>query len=107
MSNKPVLITREGQLIGQRWTIEGREFLIGRGNDCDLVLPERQVSRHHVRITHEGDRYILHDLGSKNGTHINGQRIEGSVPLRDGDQIQIALCVTLMFVGTEATLPLT
>ena len=75
MSNKPVLIIREGQLLGQRWTIDGEEFLIGRGGECDLVLPERQVSRHHVRITRDSDRYTLHDLGSKNGTHINGQQL--------------------------------
>lgn len=107
MNNKPVLIIREGQLLGQRWTIDGNEFLIGRGSECDLVLPERQVSRHHVRITNDRDRFTLHDLGSKNGTHINGQQLSGSVVLKDGDQIQIALCVTMIFVGTEATLPLT
>lgn len=109
MSNQPVFIIREGQLAGQRWVIdidEEEEFLIGRGSDCNIVLPERQVSRHHVRVTHENDAYILHDLGSKNGTHLNGQRLTGSVKLNDGDQLQIALCVTLMFVGTEATLPL-
>ena len=108
MSGNPVLIAREGQLTGQRWIIENDEFLIGRGGECDIVLPERQVSRHHVRITPgEKNGYVLHDLGSKNGTHINGKRITGSVPLSDGDTIQVALSVTLMFVGTEATLPLT
>lgn len=107
MNDRPVLIAREGQLAGQRWTIETDEFIIGRGGDSGLVLPERQVSRHHVRITREGDRYMLHDLGSKNGTHVNGKRLTGSTLLRDGDQVQIALCVTLMFVGTDATVPLT
>lgn len=106
MNSKPVLLIREGQLLGQRWTIEADEFLIGRGGECNLVLPERQVSRHHVRITRDQERYVLHDLGSKNGTHINGQQLHGSIPLQDGDQIQIALCVTMVFVGTEATLPL-
>ena len=92
-------------MAGQRWTIENDEFVIGRGNDADMVLPERQVSRHHVRLVREGDRYILHAIG-KNGTHVNGKVVNGTVVLRDGDQIQVALCVTLMFVGTEATLPL-
>ena len=57
MNEKPVLVAREGQLAGQRWTIDSEEFLIGRGSDCDIVLPERQVSRHHVRITQENGRY--------------------------------------------------
>ncbi|MEM9775029.1 MAG: FHA domain-containing protein [Chloroflexota bacterium] len=107
MTSNPVLIMREGQLAGQRWVLENNSFLIGRGAECDLVLPERQVSRHHVRIEPADVGYELHDLGSKNGTHINGRKITGTVPLNDGDSIQIALCVTLMFVGTEATVPLT
>lgn len=107
MNEKPVLIAREGQLSGQRWTIESDEFLIGRGSDCDIVLPERQVSRHHVQILHKDGRYQLKEFGSKNGTHLNGSQVEGIVSLQDGDEIQIALCVKLLFVGTDATVPLT
>jgi DNA-binding response OmpR family regulator len=70
-------------------------------------LPERQVSRYHVKIRNEDGRYILEDLGSKNGTHLNGTQIQGTAPLQDGDEIQIALAVKLVFVGTDATLPLT
>lgn len=107
MNEQPVLVIREGQLAGQRWAIDTDEFFIGRGADCQIVLPERQVSRHHIRITHENGRYILHDLGSKNGTHLNGRLFEGSTQLQDGDEISIALCVKLVFVGTDATIPLT
>jgi pSer/pThr/pTyr-binding forkhead associated (FHA) protein len=106
MNDKPIIIAREGQLTGERWTIGGEEFLIGRGADCQIVLPERQVSRHHAKIVCATGEYILHDLGSKNGTHLNGNRVQGSVPLRDGDEIQIALRVKLMFIGTDATVPL-
>lgn len=107
MNEKPVLIAREGQLTGQRWTIENDVFVIGRGNDCQIILPERQVSRHHVKILQREGGYVLQDLGSKNGTHINGTQIQGTVPLQDGDEIQIALAVKLVFVGSDATLPLT
>ncbi|MGW8319189.1 MAG: FHA domain-containing protein [Candidatus Promineifilaceae bacterium] len=106
MTDKPVLIAREGQLAGERWTIESAEFLIGRGSECDIVLPERQVSRHHAKILLDEGQYVLHDLDSKNGTHLNGAQVIGSAPLRDGDEIQIALCVKLLFVGTDATVPL-
>lgn len=98
---------REGQLTGQRWTIDADEFVIGRGAECNIVLPERQVSREHVRITRDASGYTLHDLGSKNGTHLNGKQIQGSVPLKDGDELSIALAVKMVFVGTDATIPLT
>lgn len=107
-SEVPMLVVYEGELAGQRWLIERDGILIGRGSDCDVVLPERQVSRHHARIkqTAEGS-YVLHDLGSKNGTHVNGEEVKDKPRLlRDGDEIQIALCVKLGFVGADATLPL-
>lgn len=106
MDERPVLVVREGELAGQRWTIDRDELLIGRGNDSDIVLPERQVSRHHVKIHYRDGRYFLEDLESKNGTFLNGQQVTGTVPIQDGDEIQIALAVRLLFVGTDATVPL-
>jgi DNA-binding winged helix-turn-helix (wHTH) protein len=107
MNEKPVIVASEGELAGQQWVIDSDPFLIGRGSECNIVLPERQVSRHHVRITRDDGQYTLHDLGSKNGTHLNSVQLTGSAPLHDGDEITIALCVKMMFVGTDATLPLT
>ena len=107
MSEQPVLIMREGDLAGQSWTIKKDVFSIGRGGECDLTLPERQVSRTHVKILKDNGRYLLQDLGSKNGTHLNGKKVESiTVPLLDGDEIQIALAVKIVFVGTDATVPL-
>jgi DNA-binding winged helix-turn-helix (wHTH) protein len=107
MNERPVLIVREGQLAGQRWTVDVDEFVIGRGSDCHIMLPERQVSRYHAKILHHDNGFILQDLDSKNGTHLNGVQVKGMAPVRDGDEIQIALAVKLVFIGTGATLPLT
>jgi hypothetical protein len=105
--DKPVLIIHEGEKAGQRWTIRENELVIGRGGECDLVLPERQVSREHIRIFRADDGYYLEDLDSKNGTWVNGKQVKATtVPLRDGDEIQIALAVKITFVGSEATAPL-
>jgi predicted component of type VI protein secretion system len=106
MDDRPVLVVSEGELAGQRWTLANDEMLIGRGNDADIVLPERQVSRYHLKILHRDGRYLLEDLGSKNGTFLNGQQVQGTAPIQDGDEIQIALRVRLLFVGTDATVPL-
>lgn len=102
----PVLIMHEGQLAGQRWAVEAEVLTIGRGADCDITVPERPVSRYHARVLRQGDKYILEDLGSKNGTHLNGSAVQGQATLQDGDEIQIGLSVKFLFVGSEATVPL-
>lgn len=106
LGDHPVLIAQTGQLDGSRWVLEEEEFIIGRGGECGLVVSDRQVSRHHARIRREELGYFLEDLGSKNGTHLNGVLIDGPELLQDGDVIQIALALRLIFVGTEATIPL-
>jgi hypothetical protein len=102
----PMLIAETGKLVGQRWALHLDQLVIGRGADSDLVIPDRQVSRHHACIKRTADGYLIEDLGSKNGTHLNGTRIKTPTLLQDGDVIQIALALQLTFVGTEATVPL-
>jgi len=102
----PMLVIHEGQLNGERWILEQETITIGRGADCEIVLPERQVSRHHARLERRREGYVLLDLGSKNGTFVNGQELQGPYRLKDGDEIQIALCVKMSFVGADATVPL-
>lgn len=102
----PLLLVPEGDLQGKRWQLEKDEFVIGRGEECDLTISDRQVSRYHARITRTASGYLLEDLGSKNGTHLNGALVEEPQILQDGDDIQISLALKLTFVGSEATLPL-
>jgi DNA-binding response OmpR family regulator len=101
-----MLILREGQGVGTRWMIDRSDMIIGREEDCDIVLPSRQVSRNHARIRRSGGRHILEDLGSKNGTFVNGRELTEPYPLQDGDEIQIALSFKLFFVDAGATVPL-
>lgn len=102
----PVLISQTGELQGQRWNLSQEEILIGRSPECDIVVPDRQVSRHHAVLERTAAGFQIKDLGSKNGTHVNGVRIEEEQLLRDGDVIKVALALTLTYVGTEATVPL-
>jgi hypothetical protein len=102
----PVLIANSGSLQGQRWPLQGDALLIGRGLDADICIPDRQVSRHHARLLRSVDGYMLEDLGSKNGTHLNGTSISEPTLLQDGDVIQVAVALELVYVDTEATVPL-
>jgi len=102
----PVIIAQGGMYKGQSWNLENDEIIIGRGADCDIVVPDRQVSRHHTRIRRNPDGYVIEDLGSKNGTHLNGTLINSPTLLQDGDIIQVALALHFIYVGTEATVPL-
>lgn len=105
--NRPLLVVYQGALAGARWVIEGDVFTIGRAADCDIVVAERQISRYHTRIEHDKDGYLLRDLGSKNGTFINGERVRGQpCRLRDGDEITLATIVQMGFIAGDATLPL-
>jgi pSer/pThr/pTyr-binding forkhead associated (FHA) protein len=101
----PVLIANEGPLNGQQWVLKG-QILIGRDAACDIVIPDRQVSRQHARISNTGKGIILEDLGSKNGTFVNNKPILEEVKLAEADEIQIALTQTFLFLSSDATLPL-
>lgn len=102
----PMLIAQSGSMAGHRWPLSRDALLVGRGPDCDIVVPDRQVSRHHARIGRDEDGYYVEDLSSKNGTHINGTVVSGRARLQDGDLIQVAFVLDMAFVGSEATLPL-
>ncbi len=65
------------------------ENVVGRDTESTVAIPSRLVSRQHARIVVDGDRAVLHDLGSKNGTLLRGRRVDGSVELADGDEIRI------------------
>jgi hypothetical protein len=101
----PVLIAQTGPLNGQRWPIKNT-LLVGREENCEIVIPSRQVSRCHARISLSHQGILLEDLGSKNGTHLNGKTLKEPVYLQDGDIIQIALAQLFVYISSDATMPL-
>lgn len=101
----PVLIGQTGPLNGQRWQID-HELLIGRDVSCQVMISDRQVSRFHARLTITENGVLLEDLGSKNGTYLNGSRVEEPAILSDGDMIQISLVQHFVFLSSDATVPL-
>ena len=75
---------------GREILMQREEFLLGRGTDCDLRLSDINVSRHHCLIRIRAEEIILSDLGSSNGTYVNGHRIVSQVALHSGDEIRVA-----------------
>jgi hypothetical protein len=64
---------------------------VGRGRDADLVLTDELVSRHHAQVTPAGPGAVVEDLGSRNGTFVNGEAIHGPTHLTPGDQLQLGV----------------
>ena len=101
----PVLVGHEGDLDGQRWMLRG-SVILGREDNCDIPIPNRQVSRQHAQIFSTSEGVVLTDLDSKNGTHCNGKRISEPTILSDGDIIHIALAQKFVYLSSDATLPI-
>jgi len=104
--NIPIIFAHDGPLKGDNWVIE-KEIMVGRDMDCDITISDRQVSRFHAKFQINKNRQVrVVDLDSKNGTYVNGERINSSYALGDGDAIKIALIQELVFISSDATLPL-
>ena len=101
----PVLVGQSGPLSGQRWMVRD-SLVIGRDAGCDIMIPSRQVSRRHARLVVTGEGTSIEDLGSKNGTHLNGETVGEIEILNDGDMIQIAFAQQFIYLSSDATMPL-
>jgi hypothetical protein len=100
------LIAQAGPLNGQRWVL-GESTIVGRDTACEIVVPDRQVSRQHARVFSTAEGYKIEDLRSKNGTHLNGSLVKDHAALlADGDIIQIAIAQQFIFLSSDATLPI-
>jgi serine phosphatase RsbU (regulator of sigma subunit) len=67
----------------------GESNVLGRHPECDIVLEVGAISRQHAKITQAGDDYLVEDLNSRNGTYVNGSRVEGQYKLSEKDELKI------------------
>ena len=75
--------------------------VVGRREDCDLRIPLGDVSRKHCRIVRDGDALKLEDLGSSNGTYLNGRRVQKEALLSPGDTVQVGPVVFVLQINGE------
>ena len=85
------LVFEAGPLAGRRIELES-ELVVGR-EDAALTIDDPEISRKHAAIRPTGDGFEIEDLGSRNGTHVNGSRIEGATRLGGGDSIKLGQSV--------------
>ncbi len=81
-------VISEGKTASKRYNL-GTETIFGRDTGCQICLDDEFVSQLHARVVNSQGRYILEDLGSTNGTYVNGRKIKDPVDLRHGDRIKI------------------
>ncbi len=89
------LVVRRGPQPNQAFEIGKEVTTLGRDITNDIVLNDRETSRHHLRLMRSGNTMTIEDLGSTNGTFVNGKRVSGVTPLQNGDMIGLGETVTM------------
>jgi len=83
------LVTLKGPDTGRQFSLEQEVMVLGRQTDSAICLESQAVSRHHARIVRVDDSFFVEDMGSSNGTYLNGSRIRDRAPLTEKDTLQI------------------
>ena len=92
-----MLIMRTGPTPGKSFELTKNELYIGRDINNDIVINDSEVSRKHARLILQAGGYVLEDLGSTNGSFVNGQRLMGPHVLRLGETVMFGENVSLVF----------
>ena len=97
MASQYQLILRPGPTPRAAFTLEGDQITIGRDSSNGIMINDAEISRRHARLTFQGGKYILEDLGSTNGTFVNGQRLAGPRVLKSGEVVSFGEQIVLVF----------
>ena len=100
--DRAMLTVLVGPNPGAIMTVEADPIVLGRGQEATYRLEDEGLSRAHARVVREGEQFFVEDLGSTNGTFVNGYRITQKRPLRDGDRIQVGKNTILKFNHQDA-----
>jgi len=86
-----------GPLPGHVFDIEGNVGSIGRESGNTVIINDPEVSRRHVKLTLQGESYVIEDLGSTNGTFVNQARLTGPYMLKNGDVVSLGEQISLIY----------
>ncbi len=104
-SFKLTLVNTQSSAPPKEFELIRSEHVIGRDDGVDIVIPTPAVSRRHARLMMEGGGYVIEDLGSSNGTFVNGERLIGRRTLNHGDEIRLGQAITLSYTAPVADEP--
>ena len=96
------LIVSDSTTSSKEFELTRPEVVVGRDPNVDLTLLSPSVSRRHAKLMRDGDGYSLEDLGSSNGTFLNGERLAGRRALKSGDQIRLGQAILLTYEAPAA-----
>lgn len=100
MSPSFQLYMRTGPTPGERFPLEKDEIWLGRDPSNDIMITDPEVSRRHARFLRRGNTYVVEDMGSTNGTLVNGEMITATKPLNHGDVLEFGEHTSLVFEVT-------
>ncbi len=95
-TRKANFVVLAGQDIGRKYDIEKSEIYIGRNETCEIYIDDEDVSRVHAKVISEPESVYIQDLGSTNGTLVNGEKVQRH-KLQDGDRVQVGNLTVLKF----------
>jgi hypothetical protein len=90
-------VMRSGPTPGATFPLASDQLIIGRDAASGVAINDAEVSRQHARLTFQGGKYVLEDLGSTNGTFVNGQRLTGATVLKSGDVVSLGEQIVLRY----------
>lgn len=95
------LVMRSGPSVGKVYPLDKSEMFLGRDLTNEIVINDPEISRRHARLFQQGSTYVIEDLGSTNGTFVNGQRLMGPNVLRPGDVMTFGERMSMVFEAAD------
>jgi diguanylate cyclase (GGDEF)-like protein len=99
--DRPFLIVIGGGSVGEMYSLRQNEIVVGRARTCTIRFEDDGISRRHAKMTCLGNHVFIDDLGSANGTFVNGEKVVSRRPLADGDKIELGSITILKFTYSD------
>ena len=96
------LTMRSGPNPGTVYALDGDQISIGRDSSNEISVNDAEVSRRHARLTFQGGKYVLEDMGSTNGTFVNGQRLTGPRVLKSGEVVSLGEQIVFVYEAVDS-----